>query len=105
MNKEEKLAKFKEEFPGFIQKVYDYNQNMMLFGLNDDYVIDDIGHIQMCKDFYYKFEDVIPKTSSPDVWSFVEDMNRCCDSLYRSWHPNERGIRLSPMFVKNVLLK
>ena len=100
MDKEEKLAKFKEEFPGFIQKVYDNNQNAILFG-----VFNDIGNIQLCKEFYYKYEDIIPKDSTTDVWSWIEEINRCDVSLYRAWHPNERGMRLSPMFVQKVILK
>lgn len=101
MSKEEKLELFKKEFPGFLEKVYDYNQNMILF-----HKIDDIGLIQMCKDFYYKHEDIIPKDGTiTDVWSWINEINRCYVSLYRSWHPEERGMRLSPMFVQNVLLK
>ena len=92
------MTDFEKEFPMFIDMVCDYNQNMILFG-----VFDDINHIQKCRDFYEKHKDVMPKEEN--FWDWFEGISRCCESISRSWHPERRGIRISPMFVKNVLLK
>jgi hypothetical protein len=94
------MTDFEKEFPMFIDMVCNYNQNMILFG-----VIDDINHLKKCQEFYEKHKEAMPKREGEDFWSWMIEINRCDVSLSRSWHPERRGIPISPMFVKNVLLK
>ena len=92
------MTEFEKEFPKFIDMVCDYNQNAILFG-----VFDDINHLKKCREFYEKHKEAMPKEEN--FWDWITEINRCDISLQRSWHPEQRVIHISPMFVKNVLLK
>ena len=93
------MTEFEREFPGFLEMICNYIQNMILFG-----VIDDMNHIEKCRKFYEKHKEALPKREGEDFWSWFEEIDRCSISLWHTWHPN-REIHISPMFIKNVLLK